>query len=199
MLLSGGGNDAQSTCGGDDAQSTCGGDDAQSTCGGDDAQSTCGGDDAQSTGGGDDAQSTGGGDNAQLSGGETNAQSTCSEDNGAFSLFVFIVAGDKGTAPTLRHADQHKSKEGTYADGSTPAGGDKLGCSVHWFEQHPTFEDGGHCGAVGVRAWHLLPRRRRGRRGQAAAPTSTPAAAPPAGRRTARRCTSWTTCAASRC
>ena len=71
-----------------------------------------------------------------LSGGETNAQSTCSEDNGAFSLFVFIVAGDKGTAPTLRHADQHKPKEETYTDGtrtSTPTAALKVpaDCSAH--------------------------------------------------------------------
>ena len=76
-----------------------------------------------------------------LSGGETNAQPTCGEDNGAFSTFT--VAGGKGTSPTFRYADQYKLQEGTYADGNTPAGGDKLGCSVHWFEQHPTFKDGG--------------------------------------------------------
>ena len=135
VLLSGGEANAQSTCGGDNAQSTGGGDNAQSTCGGDNDQSTCGGD---------------------------NDQSTCGGDNRAF--LTFNVAGDKGTAPTLRYADQHKPKEGTYADGNTPAGGCKLGCSVNWFEQHPTFKDAGHRGAVGVRARHPLPRRRRGRR-----------------------------------
>lgn len=76
-----------------------------------------------------------------LSGGETNAEPTCGEDNGAFSTFT--VSGGKGTAPTFRYADQYKLEEGTYADGRTPAGGYKLGCSVHWFEQHPTFKDGG--------------------------------------------------------
>ena len=70
-----------------------------------------------------------------LSGGETNAQPTCGEDNGDSSNFT--VVGGKGTAPT-RHADQSKLQEGTYDDGNTPAGGYKLGCSVRWFEQHPT-------------------------------------------------------------
>ena len=74
-----------------------------------------------------------------LPGGETNAQPTCGEDNGDFSTFT--VVGGKATAPT-RHADQYKLKEGPYADGNTPAGGYQLGCSVHWFEQHPTFKDG---------------------------------------------------------
>lgn len=76
-----------------------------------------------------------------LSGGETNAEPTCGEDNGALSTFT--VAGGKGTSPRFRFADQYKLQEGTYADGNTPAGGYKLGCSVHWFEQHPTFKDGG--------------------------------------------------------
>ncbi len=88
-------------------------------------------------------------DSIMLSGGETNAQPRCTANNGAFSTFT--VSGNKaapgnngnGAVPTFTYADTWKLHEGTYTDGFTPPGGYKLGCSVHWFEQHPTFKDGG--------------------------------------------------------
>ncbi len=76
-----------------------------------------------------------------MSGGETNFEPTCGPDNGNFSTFT--VKGGKGDAPVFTFADQYKLKEGSYTDGNTPAGGYKLGCSVHWFQQHPDFRDGG--------------------------------------------------------
>lgn len=76
-----------------------------------------------------------------LSGGETNFQPTCEEDNGAFSTFT-VKAGNSNT-PEFTYADQYKLTEGTYSDGNPPAGGFKLGCSVHWFSPHPDFQDGG--------------------------------------------------------
>ena len=76
-----------------------------------------------------------------LSGGETNAQPTCGPENGKFSTFT--VEGGKGAKPRFSFADQYELREGDYTDGSTPAGGYKLGCSVHWFEPHPSFQDGG--------------------------------------------------------
>jgi len=76
-----------------------------------------------------------------LSGGETNAEPRCGEDNG--NLSTFTVSGGNSAAPVFTYADQYKLREGTYTDGNTPAGGYKLGCSVHWFEQHPSFKDGG--------------------------------------------------------
>ena len=82
-----------------------------------------------------------GGSKIMLSGGETNFEPTCGENNGAFSTFT--VQSGNSTSPVFTYADQYKLKEGTYADGNTPAGGYKLGCSVHWFQQHPTFKDGG--------------------------------------------------------
>ncbi len=82
-----------------------------------------------------------GGSKVMLSGGETNFEPQCGPDNGAFSTFT--VQSGKSTAPVFTYADQYKLKEGTYTDGNTPAGGYKLGCSVHWFEQHPSFKDGG--------------------------------------------------------
>ena len=84
----------------------------------------------------------GGKDKIMLSGGETNAQPRCTATNGAFSTFT---TGNSGTnaAPTFTYADTYKLKEGSYTDGNTPPGGYKLGCSVHWFEQHPSFDNGG--------------------------------------------------------
>ncbi len=81
------------------------------------------------------------GSKIMLSGGETNFEPQCGPDNGAFSTFT--VKDGNSNAPVFRYADQYKLKEGTYTDGNTPAGGFKLGCSVHWFEQHPSFKDGG--------------------------------------------------------
>jgi type II secretory pathway pseudopilin PulG len=76
-----------------------------------------------------------------MSGGETNAEPTCGEDNGAFSTFT-VKAGNSN-APVFTYADQYKLQMGSYEDGNTPPGGYKLGCSVHWFQQHPSFKDGG--------------------------------------------------------
>lgn len=76
-----------------------------------------------------------------MSGGETNAQPTCGENNGAFSTFT--VQGGNSSSPAFTYADQYKLTMGDYEDGNTPAGGYKLGCSVHWFQQHPSFKDGG--------------------------------------------------------
>ena len=76
-----------------------------------------------------------------LSGGETNAQPTCGPDNGAFSTFT--VQSGKSASPTFTYASTYKLRSGSYSDGNTPVGGYKLGCSVHWFEQHPSFQDGG--------------------------------------------------------
>ena len=76
-----------------------------------------------------------------MSGGETNAEPTCGPSNGKFSTFT--VKGGKDSAPVFSFADQYELQEGTYTDGNTPPGGYKLGCSVHWFQQHPDFRDGG--------------------------------------------------------
>lgn len=76
-----------------------------------------------------------------LSGGETNAQPTCGPDNGAFSTFT--VKAGQANSPQFTFADQYKLREGTYTDGNPPAGGFKLGCSVHWFQERPDFKDGG--------------------------------------------------------
>ena len=79
-------------------------------------------------------------DTIMLSGGETNFEPTCGETNGAFSTFK--VTGSP-TAPQFSFADEVRPTSGNYLDGNPPDGSYHLGCSVHWFEQHSTFKNGG--------------------------------------------------------
>lgn len=55
----------------------------------------------------------------------------------------FIAVDTLGWQKTkkLKDAGTYSLKNGAYADGGPPVNG--LGCSTHWFEQHPTFKDGG--------------------------------------------------------
>jgi hypothetical protein len=82
----------------------------------------------------------GGTDRIMLSGGETNFQPTCGATNGAFSTFL---TGGTPNAPTFTFADQVRPVAGSFLDGNPPPGSFHLGCSVHWFEPHPTFNNGG--------------------------------------------------------
>jgi hypothetical protein len=80
-------------------------------------------------------------DRIMLSGGETNFEPTCGDSNGAFS--TFRVSGHRQRKPTFTFADEVRPVAGNYLDGNPPQGTYHLGCSVHWFEPHPTFHDGG--------------------------------------------------------
>lgn len=82
----------------------------------------------------------GGTDKIMLSGGETNFTVTCDPEAGAFSTFV---TGGTPNAPTFAFADQVRPKAGNFLDGNSPDGSFKLGCSVHWFKPHATFNNGG--------------------------------------------------------
>jgi len=82
----------------------------------------------------------GGTDPIMLSGGETNFEPTCGDTNGAFS--TFRVSGRKNR-PTFTFADQVRPVAGNYVDGNPPQGTYHLGCSVHWFQPHPSFSGGG--------------------------------------------------------
>ena len=55
----------------------------------------------------------------------------------------FVVVDTQGwqKSKVLRDGDTYGLKNGAYVDGAPPA--NALGCSTHWFEQHPTFKDGG--------------------------------------------------------
>ncbi len=79
-----------------------------------------------------------------LVGGETNASGTCDDTVGAFMTFdakntVNPAGGFFNQPMTL--VDEFRPTSGTYQDGKSPY--NALGCSVHWFEEHPTFRNGG--------------------------------------------------------
>ena len=80
----------------------------------------------------------GGKDRFAFAGGETNTNTRCDEDSA-----VWRVLDTQGWQKTgkLKTVDQLEFKNGVFADGSPPVNG--LGCSPHWFQQHPTFNNGG--------------------------------------------------------
>lgn len=84
----------------------------------------------------------GGTDRIVMSGGETNFEPICGADNGAFSTFV---TGGTPSAPTFTFADEVRPISGNFIDGNPApvAGQTGLGCSVHWFKPHRTFDDQG--------------------------------------------------------
>jgi hypothetical protein len=81
----------------------------------------------------------GGTDRWLLMQGEDNFNPRCNpEANGPF--MVFDTQGWQQTG-TFKISDHYAVQNGTYTDGNPPANG--LGCSAHWFESHPTFDNGG--------------------------------------------------------
>jgi hypothetical protein len=83
-----------------------------------------------------------GSDKFVLIGGEQNFTGRCERNNSEFSTYD---ASDvlNGRATQFRGpVDQvPPAGNGTYVDGKPVAGA--LGCSVHWFQEHPTFRNGG--------------------------------------------------------
>lgn len=98
-------------------------------------------------------------DPIMLAGGETNAQPTCGSQNGAFMTWD---ASRWRKTRTFKMLDQVRLKQGNYVDGNPPV--HALGCSVHWFQAHPTFGRGGVVaeGAYenGMRFWMITPKGR---------------------------------------
>lgn len=80
----------------------------------------------------------GGHDRFMLAGGETNFTVRCDGDNGRFSVW-----DTKGWEKTHKFhmTDDYQYVNGVYADGSPAVNG--MGCSSHWFQQHPSFHNGG--------------------------------------------------------
>jgi len=83
-----------------------------------------------------------GGDKFVLTGGEQNFTGRCERNNSEFSVY----SADKVLAGQSTQFEGPLSQvppagNGLYADGKPVAGA--LGCSVHWFQEHPTFRDGG--------------------------------------------------------
>ncbi|HYP24957.1 MAG TPA: hypothetical protein VEV43_15425, partial [Actinomycetota bacterium] len=69
---------------------------------------------------------------------EALASARCDLSDGSFS--VWSSRGFERTR-TFTLVDSWALANGTYADGSPAAGG--MGCTAHWFDEHPTFQSGG--------------------------------------------------------
>ena len=77
-------------------------------------------------------------DRFMLAGGETNFTLRCGENNGRFSVW-----DTKGWQKTkkFKMTDDYQYTNGTFTDGNPPY--NDMGCSSHWFQEHPSFKDGG--------------------------------------------------------
>jgi len=89
-------------------------------------------------------------DSFALIGGETNFRPQCGtvggavSDNGAFMTWDargVLKNGKYQPGSKFTMIDQYRVQNGVYSDGGPPI--NVLGCSVHWFEEHPSFHDGG--------------------------------------------------------
>ena len=83
-----------------------------------------------------------GGDKFVLTGGEENFTGRCERNNSEFSVYSAeqVLAGES-TQFSGPLAQVPPAGNGVYADGKPVAGA--LGCSVHWFQEHESFRDGG--------------------------------------------------------
>lgn len=79
-----------------------------------------------------------GDDSIMMSAGETNATPRC--EVGSASFLTWDASKWKSTH-SFSVLDTFNLANGTGTDGSPPANG--MGCSTHWFEQNPTFDNGG--------------------------------------------------------
>ena len=80
-----------------------------------------------------------------LAGGETNASPQCDDTVAAFMVWdaseVLKRGGGYKMDSEFKLLDEFRPTNGTYLDGKSPYNG--LGCSVHWFQEHPSFHNGG--------------------------------------------------------
>jgi hypothetical protein len=83
-----------------------------------------------------------GADRFVMTGGEENFTGRCEMNNSEFSVYSAerVLAGES-TSFEGPVAQVPPAGNGVYADGKPVAGA--LGCSVHWFHEHPSFADGG--------------------------------------------------------
>ncbi len=73
--------------------------------------------------------------------GEDNANPRCGAQNGPFQTYD---ATKYKKTKTFTIIDTYRVTNGTYVDGSPAV--NALGCSAHWFQEHPTFRNGGLVG-----------------------------------------------------
>jgi hypothetical protein len=102
-----------------------------------------------------------GSDKFVLIGGEQNFTGRCERNNSEFSVYsaTNVLAGKSKTFQGPL-AQVPPAGNGVYADGKPVAGA--LGCSVHWFQEHKTFSNGGLVAISeyedGVRFLQITPR-----------------------------------------
>ena len=82
-----------------------------------------------------------GDDAIMMSAGETNATPRCELNSAAFLTWN---ASNWQSSHSFQVLDRYQLHNGDLEDGSPPANG--MGCSTHWFEQNPAFDDGGIVG-----------------------------------------------------
>jgi hypothetical protein len=78
-------------------------------------------------------------DRFALRGGETNFNAQC--DDSLSTLAVLDASDVDETGQFSAPIDEIRPYNGTYVDGNMPA--NATGCSVHWFQEHPSFKNGG--------------------------------------------------------
>jgi hypothetical protein len=80
-------------------------------------------------------------DDLVLIGGEQNFRGRCELNNSEFSTYSAkkVLSGESDQFQLLHQIVP--AGNGVYADGKPVAGA--LGCSVHWFQEHPSFHNGG--------------------------------------------------------
>jgi hypothetical protein len=78
-----------------------------------------------------------------LVGGETNNRVRCNETTGAFMTWD---ASNWKKNHTFTMIDEYRMKNGTYADGNPAV--NQVGCSSHWLEPEPGFNNGGTVAAA---------------------------------------------------
>jgi hypothetical protein len=81
-----------------------------------------------------------GADKFVLGGGETNFQPRCTDRVGKFFVFDTTRPSPQGS---WTQTDEIWPQNGTYQQDNGNGSAQILGCSAHWFEEHPTFKNGG--------------------------------------------------------
>jgi hypothetical protein len=97
-------------------------------------------------------------DDFLVMGGEKNLTPTCAEDPSRGAIMTWDASQWEKTGQ-FKMIDEYYAKNGTYTDGNPPANPGIGGCSSHWLEPHPKFNDGGIVAAAffghGVRLFDI--------------------------------------------
>ena len=83
-----------------------------------------------------------GNDKFLLMGGEQNLTPRCAETPGRGAFMTWDASKYKKTGE-FTMIDEYYAKNGTYTDGNPPANPGVGGCSMHWLEANPKFDNGG--------------------------------------------------------